>query len=66
MPNQDKLTKSSLLDLLGRKSERREKFYYYLHQNVCQGWRRRDPGIDTKPAEEVLEGLQRNQSARRS
>jgi hypothetical protein len=45
-----------LLDLLSRKSEGREKFYYYLHQNVCQGWRRRDPGINIKPAEEVLEG----------
>ena len=54
--NQNKRTQSSLLDLLGRESERVNQFYYYLHQNVCQGWRRRDPGIDTKPAEKVLEG----------
>jgi hypothetical protein len=45
-----------LLDLLGCKSEGREQFCYNLHQNVCQGRRRRDPGINTKSAEEVLEG----------
>ena len=54
--NQDKLTKSTLLNLLGCKSKSRKKFYYDFHQNVCQGRRRRDPGIDTKPAEETLEG----------
>ena len=54
--NQDELTKSSLLDLLGCESESEKKFYYDFHQNVCQGGRRRDPGIDTEPAEEVLEG----------
>ena len=53
--NEDGLTKSALLDLLGRKSERGEQFYYYLHQNIGQGWRRRDPGINTKSAEEVFE-----------
>jgi hypothetical protein len=50
------LTKSTLLDLLCSKSKGREQFYYYLHQNICQGWRRRDPGIDTKSVEKVLEG----------
>jgi hypothetical protein len=45
-----------LLDLLGSKSERRDQFHNYLYQNVCQGWCRRDPGIDTESAEEVLEG----------
>jgi hypothetical protein len=42
--------------LLGNKSERRDQFYNYLHQNVCHGWRRRDLGINTESAEEVLEG----------
>jgi hypothetical protein len=55
LTSQNELTKSTLLYLLGRKSEGREQFYYYLHQNVCQGWRRRDLGINTKSAEEVLE-----------
>jgi hypothetical protein len=45
-----------LRDLLGRKSEDGEEFYDYLHQNICQNWRRRDPGINAKSAEEVLEG----------
>ena len=54
--NQDKLTKSPLLDLLGSKCERGDQFYNYLHQNVCHGWRRRDRGINTESAEEVLEG----------
>jgi hypothetical protein len=53
---QDELTKSPLLDLLGSKSERRYQFYNYLHQNICQGWRRRDAGINTESAQEVLEG----------
>jgi hypothetical protein len=48
-----------LLDLLGSKSERRDQFYDYLHQNVCQGWRRRDIGINAKSAEEVLEGREK-------
>ena len=56
MTNSVQLTKSPLLDLLGRKSKSREEFYYYLNQHVCQGWRRRDPGIYTKSGEEVLEG----------
>ena len=43
-------------DLLGRKSERGEEFYDYLHQDICQNWRRRDPGINAQSAEEVLEG----------
>jgi hypothetical protein len=45
-----------LLDLLGRKGEGREQLYYYLHQDVRQGWRRRDPGINAKSADEVIEG----------
>jgi hypothetical protein len=45
-----------LLDLLGRKGESGEQFYDYLHQNICQNWRRRDPGINAESAEEVLEG----------
>ena len=57
--NQDKLTKSPLLDLLGSKSERRDQFYNYLHQNACQGWRRRDFGINTESTEEVLEGREK-------
>ena len=43
-------------DLLCRKSERGEEFYDYLHQDICQNWRRRDPGINAKSAEEVLKG----------
>ena len=41
--------------MVGRKSERTEQFYYYLHQNVCQHRRERDSGVNTKSAEEVLE-----------
>ena len=54
--NQDKLTESSLFDLLGCKSESREQFYYYLHQNVAQSWRGRHRVINSKSAEEVFEG----------
>ena len=54
--NQDRLTKSSLFNLLGRKSEDREEFYHCLHQNLCQGWRRRNPSINAKSVEKVLEG----------
>jgi hypothetical protein len=54
--NQDELTKSPLLGLLGSKSEDRDQFYNYLHQNVCQGWGRRDSVINTESTEEVLEG----------
>ena len=54
--NQGKLTESSLLYLLGSKSESRDQFYDYVHQNICQGWRRRDLGINTKSAKKVLEG----------
>ena len=57
--NRKKLTKSPLLDLLGSKSERRDQFYNYLHQKVRQGWRRRDPSINTESAEEVLEGREK-------
>ena len=55
LTSQNELTKPSLTDLLGRKSERGEKFDRYLHENVRQGWRRRDLGINPKPAEEALE-----------
>jgi hypothetical protein len=48
-----------LLDLFGSKGEGRDQFYNYLHQNVCQGWRRRDPSINFKSAEEVLEGREK-------
>jgi len=51
----DKLTKSPLLDLFRSKSERRDQLYEYLYQNVCQGWRGRDPGINTESAEKALE-----------
>ncbi len=57
--NQDKLTESSLLDLLGSKSKRRDQFCDYLHENVCQGRRRRDSGINTKSAKKVLEGREK-------
>jgi hypothetical protein len=45
-----------LPDLLGRKGERGEQFYDYLHQNICQDWRRRDTGINAESTEEVLKG----------
>jgi hypothetical protein len=45
--------------LLGSNSERRDQFYYYLHQSVCQGWRRRNSGINTESGEEVLEGREK-------
>jgi hypothetical protein len=54
--NRDELTKSSLLDLLDSKGKGREQFNYNLHQNVRQCWRRRDPGINIKSAEKVVEG----------
>jgi hypothetical protein len=53
--NQDKLTKSPLLNLLGRKSESRDEFYDYFHENICHGRCRRDLGINAKSTEEVLE-----------
>ena len=54
--NQKRLTESPLLDFPGSKSEGINEFNNYLHQNICQGRRRRDLGIDTKSAEDVLEG----------
>jgi hypothetical protein len=45
-----------LLDLIGCKTEGGDEFYDYLHQNFCKGWCRRDPGINFKSAEVVLEG----------
>jgi hypothetical protein len=45
--------------LLGSKSEGRDQFYDYLHQNVCQGWRRRDSRINAESAEEVFEGREK-------
>ena len=59
-PDQDELTKSTLLDLFGYECERTEKLDDYLHENVCQGGRRRDPNIYTKSAEEVLERPKHN------
>ena len=53
--DQDILTESPLLDLLGSESERRDQFYVYLHQKVCQSRRRRNPDINIESAEEVLE-----------
>ena len=59
-PNQDELTESPLLNRLGYECERTEKLDDYLHENVCQGGCRRDPNINTKSAEEVLERLKHN------
>jgi hypothetical protein len=52
----DELTKSTLLNLFGRKSEGGEQFHYYLHQNVFQGLGKRDLGINAESAEELFEG----------
>ena len=54
--SQDELTKSTLLNLFGRKSEGGEEFHYYLHQNGFQGLGKRDLGINTESAEELVEG----------
>ena len=54
--SQDELTKSTLLNLFGRKSEGGEQFHYYLHQNGFQGFRKRDHGINIESAEELFEG----------
>ena len=54
--NQDELTKSTLPNLFGRKSEGGEQFHYYLHQNVFQGLRKGDLAIYTESAEELVEG----------
>ena len=54
--SQDELTKSTLLNLFGRKGEGGEQLHYYLHQNVIQSLRKRDLGIDTESAEELVEG----------
>ena len=56
--SQDELTKSTLLNLFGRNGEGGEQFHYYLHQNVFQGLRKRDLGINTKSVEELFEGLE--------
>ncbi len=45
-----------MLNLLGRKSEGREELDHNLHQNLRQGWRRRDTGVNTESVNEVLEG----------
>ena len=58
--NQDELTKFSLLDLLGYECQGRKKLNNYLHESVCQGWRRRDPNINFKSAEEVPERPKHN------
>jgi hypothetical protein len=47
----EELTKPSLFYLLGRKSEGREQFHCYLHQNIFQGLRKRYLGINTESAE---------------
>jgi len=44
--------------MLGRKSEGIEQFCYYRHQNVCQDRRKGDSCVNTKSAEEVLEGCE--------
>ena len=49
-----------MLDLLGYECERTEKLDDYLHENVCQGRRRRNPDIYIKSAEEVLERPKHN------
>ena len=54
--SQGELTKSTLLNLFGRKSEGGEQFHYYLHQNVFQGLGERDLGVNTESAEELFEG----------
>ena len=59
-PKQNELTESSLLDRLGYECERTEKLDDYLHEDICQGGRRRDPDINTKSAEEVLERPKHN------
>ena len=54
--SQDELTKSTLLNLLGGKSEGGEQFHYYFHQNGFQGLRKRDLCINTESAKELVEG----------
>jgi hypothetical protein len=54
--SQDELTKSTLHNLFSRKSEGGEQFHYDLHQNVFQGLRKRDLGINTESAEVLVEG----------
>jgi hypothetical protein len=54
--SQNGLTKTTLLHLFGRKSEGREQFHYYFHQDGFQGLRKRDLGINTESAEELFEG----------
>ena len=54
--SQDELTKSTLVNLFGRKGEGGEQFHYYLHQNGFQGLRKRDLGINTESADELVEG----------
>ena len=54
--NHEGLTKSTLFYLLGRKGEGREQFHHYLDQNCFHGMRKRDIGINSESAEELLEG----------
>jgi hypothetical protein len=54
--SQDELTKSTFLNLFGRKSDGGEQFHNYLHQNGFQGLRKRDLSINTKSAKEFFEG----------
>jgi hypothetical protein len=45
-----------LLHKFGRKSEDGEQFHCHLHQNGFQGLGKRDLGINTESAEELVEG----------
>ena len=55
----EELPKSPLFYLLGRKSEGREQFHYYLYQDIFQGLRKRYFGINTESVEEHLEGREK-------
>jgi hypothetical protein len=45
-----------LLNLFGRKIEGGKQFHYYLQQDVFQGLRKRDLGINTESAQVIVEG----------
>jgi hypothetical protein len=56
--SKDRLTQSSLLDLLCSQSKGREQFDDDLPNNLCHDPRRRDFCINTKALDKIPEGLE--------
>ena len=53
-----RLTQSPLLDLPRCHSKSGENLHQYFYDDVGNGWRKRDPCVDIKPAQESLDRLE--------